>query len=70
MGGMLIEDLVPDGLQDVYRKVYNSIGHAEDERVKLALISILHAVHKDTADNEHREENVSNVVLFPRPIAS
>jgi len=64
MGEQLSEELIPDDLREIYRKVYTSVDQVEDERVKIALISILKAVHADTTAANVRCATRSNVVPF------
>ena len=61
------EDLIPEGLRDIYRKVYTSADDVEDERVKLALFAVLGAIDEDIASAQRAAAEPSNVVQFPGP---
>ena len=67
MGGELSDELIPEGLRDIYRKIHTSSDQVDDERVKSALIAVLGAIHKDVAGEETRHSDGSNVVEFARP---
>ncbi len=54
------EQLIPEGLRDVFKKVYTSADQVEDARVKLALFAVLNAIRSESAAAGMR----SNVVEF------
>ncbi len=61
------EDLIPEGLRNIYRTVYTSADDVEDERVKIALFAVLGAIDEDIAAAQREAGEPSNVVQFPRP---
>lgn len=63
----LNEELIPEGLRDIYQQVYTSEGLVEDERVKLALFAVMRAVHKDVTGETLPLSRDPNVVEFVRP---
>lgn len=69
MGGKLSDELIPSDLREIYRKVYTSVDQVEDERVKIALISVLNAMHMDSNAANGRGGTRLNVVPFVRPTA-
>lgn len=69
MDGKLIKKLVPESLLEIYEQVYTSIEEVEDERVKVALASVLVAIHKDSCERESRNKASTNVVSLARSTA-
>ena len=63
----LNEELIPEGLRDIYRQVYTSANQVDDERVRLALISVMDAIRKDVTGEAPDLSDGSNVVEFVRP---
>ena len=67
MGGELNDELIPEGLRDIYRRVCTSADHVEDERVRLALVAVVGAIMKDITGDETRVSDGSNVIQFTQP---
>lgn len=67
MGGFLDEELIPEGLRDVYRKVRDSVDYIDNEPVKVALYTLLRAVESDTESIKKNKKSLSNVISFRPP---
>ena len=66
MSGNFSEELIPGDLRGIYRSVIASPDHVTDERVRIALISVLRAMRLDTKAVASPERIHSVVVPFVR----